>query len=106
MPPGRPFSIWLACLSVLLLIFTGAHFNPLGYVLAGILAPLPVLFAGGRLGYRAALLLALACVAFIVALKPGLEILWQNLGFLSLLLMGVLLSFLQHRGMSAPRPSS
>jgi uncharacterized protein YybS (DUF2232 family) len=103
LPPGRALSIWLACLSILLLIFTGAHFSPLGYLLAGILAPLPVLLTGERLGDRAALFLALAGVVFMIALRPGLEILWQNLGFLSLLLMGVLLSVLQHRGISAPR---
>jgi uncharacterized protein YybS (DUF2232 family) len=100
---GRTLSIWLACLSVLLLIFTGAQLNPLAYLLAGILAPLPVLLAGWRLGDRAALLLALAGVAFILALKPGLDTLWQNLGFLSLLLMGLLLSLMQHRGLDAPR---
>ena len=103
MPPGRGLSIWFACLSVLLLIFIGAQLSPVGYLLAGILAPLPVLLAGGRLGDRGALVLALAGVAFILALNPGLETLWQNLGFLSLLLMGLLLSVLQHRGLSAPR---
>ncbi len=103
MPSGRALSIWFACLSVLLLIFIGAQLNPLGYLLAGILAPLPVLLTGGRLGDRAALVLALAGAAFILALKPSLDTIWQNSGFLSLLLMGVLLSVMQHRGLSAPR---
>jgi uncharacterized protein YybS (DUF2232 family) len=85
------------------LIFIGAQLSPVGYLLAGILAPLPVLLAGRRLGDRAALVLALAGTAFILALKPGLETLWQNSGFLSLLLMGLLLSVMQHRGLSAPR---
>jgi uncharacterized protein YybS (DUF2232 family) len=100
---GRPLSIWFACLSVLLLIFLGAHLNPLGYMLAGILAPLPVLLAGWRFRGKGAVVLALAGIAFILALKPGLETLWQNLGFLSLLLMGVLLSALQNRGVAAPQ---
>ena len=103
MPSGRNLSIWFACLSVLVLIFTGAHLNPLGFLLAGILAPLPVLLAGWRLGNKGALSLALAGIAFMLALKPGLEILWNNLGFLSLLFMGVLLSVLQNRGLSAVR---
>ncbi len=103
MPPGRALAIWLAYLSVLLLLFTGAQLTPAGYLLAGILAPLPVLLASERLGYRAALLLLLATAAFMVALKPGLEILWQNLGVLNLLLMGFLLGFWQHQGYSAPR---
>lgn len=103
MPPGRGLLIWCCFLSGLLLIFTGAQLSPVGYLLAGILAPLPVLLAGGRLGDRAALVLALAGVAFILALKPGLETLWQNAGFLSLLLMGLLLSVMQHRGLAAPR---
>ena len=103
MTAGRALSIWLACLSFLLLIFTGAQLNPLVYLLAGILAPLPVLMAGMQLGDRKALVLALAGVAFILALKPGLEALWQNLGFLSLLLMGLLLSLMQHRGVNGAR---
>ncbi len=85
------------------MIFVGAQLHPLGYLLAGILAPLPVLLAGSRLGDRAALVMALAGTAFILALKPSLETLWQNTGFLSLLLMGLLLSIMQHRGLSAPR---
>jgi hypothetical protein len=85
------------------LIFIGAQLSPVGYLLAGILAPLPVLVAGRCLGDRAALVLALAGTGFILALNPGLETLWQNSGFLSLLLMGLLLSVMQHRGLSAPR---
>lgn len=102
LPPGRQRFTWFVNLSVLLLIFIGAQLNPALYLLAGILAPLPVLLVGGRLGDRAALLLALAGTVVILAPKPGLEIVWQNLGFLSLLLMGFLLSILQHRGLSAP----
>ncbi len=103
MPPGRRLLTWSTLLSVLLMIFVGAQLHPLGYLLAGILAPLPVLLAGSRLGDRAALVMALAGTAFILALKPSLETLWQNTGFLSLLLMGLLLSIMQHRGLSAPR---
>jgi uncharacterized protein YybS (DUF2232 family) len=98
---GRTLSIWFASLSVLMLIFIGAQLSPMGYLLAGILAPLPVLLAGWRQGDKGAVTLALAGVAFMLALKPGLETLWQNLGFLSLLLMGVLLVVLQRRGLSA-----
>lgn len=103
MPSGRTLSIWLACLGVLMLIFTGAHLTPVGYLLAGILAPLPVLLAGWRLGDRGAVALALAGIGFMLILKPGLETLWQNLGFLSLLLMGVLLTAMQNRGLAAPK---
>ena len=103
MPSGRNLSIWFACLSVLLLIFTAAHLNPLGSMLAAILAPLPVLLTGWRLKDKGALTLVLAGIAFMLALQPGLETLWQNLGFLSLLLMGLLLSVLQNRGLSPTR---
>jgi hypothetical protein len=102
LPPGRPLAIWLANLSFLLVLFIGAQLNPAIYLLAGVLAPLPVLLAGGRLGERAAVLLALTGAMIVLAPKPGLETLWQNLGFLSLLLMGVLLCVLEHRGLSAP----
>jgi uncharacterized protein YybS (DUF2232 family) len=102
LPAGQRLLIWFTCLSVLLLIFAGAQLNPVGYLLAGLLTPLPVLLAGERLGDWAALLLGLAAVAFMLALKPGFNLLWENLGFLSLLLMGLLLSFGQHRGLSAP----
>ncbi|MGA7563500.1 MAG: DUF2232 domain-containing protein [Desulfobaccales bacterium] len=102
MLPGGRLSIWFACLSFLLLLLIGAHLHPLGYLLAGLLAPLPVLLAGWRLGDREALLLVLAGVVAVLALNPGLETLWTNLSFLSLLLMGFLLSALQHRGVSAP----
>ncbi len=102
MLPGGRLSIWLACFSILLLLFIGAHLHPLGYLLAGVLAPLPVLLAGWRLGDWDALLLALAGVVVVLALKPGLGTLWTHLSFLSLLLMGFLLSALQHRGLSAP----
>ena len=103
MPSGRNLSIWFACLSVLLLIFTAAHLNPLGSMLAAILAPLPVLLTGWRLKDKGALTLVLAGIAFMLVLRPGLETLWQNLGFLSLLLMGLLLSVLQNRGLSPTR---
>ncbi len=103
MPWGRTLSIWFAYLSVLLLIFTAAHLSPIGALLAAILAPLPVLLAGSRLEDKWALALVLAGIAAMLALKPGLDTLWQNLGFLSLLLMGLLLSALQNRGLSPAR---
>ncbi len=100
---GQGFLVWFLCLGALVLGFIGAELNPVAYLLVGVLAPLPVLVAGGCYGLRAALLLALAAVAFLFALRPGLEIFWQNLGFLNLLLMGVLLSGLQARGLAAPQ---
>jgi uncharacterized protein YybS (DUF2232 family) len=102
-PSGRTLSIWFALLSVLVLVFTAAQLNPLGSLLAAILAPLPVLLAGWRLKDKGALTLVLAGIAFMLAVRPGLETLWQNLGFLSLLLMGLLLSVSQNRGLSATR---
>jgi uncharacterized protein YybS (DUF2232 family) len=51
----------------------------------------------------AALTVALAAVAVIFCLHPVLETIWQNLGFLNLLLMGVLLAGLQCRGVAAPQ---
>jgi uncharacterized protein YybS (DUF2232 family) len=100
---GRGLTGWLACLAVLLLFFIGAQLNPVAFMLAGVLVPLPVLLAGRRLGARGALLLALVAALGIFALKPGLEIIWDNLGFGSLLLMGLLLGVLEQRGMPPPR---
>jgi len=100
---GRGLSVWFLCLSALLLGFLGAQVSPLAYLLAGILAPLPVLVAGWRSGEWAALALALAVVAAILVSHPAFETLWNNLGFFNLLLMGVILSFLQARGVWAPQ---
>ncbi len=102
MPPGRRLAIWMAHLAFLQLLLIGAQLNPAAYLLAGVVAPLPVLLAGGLLGVRAALLLALTGVLVILAPKPGLETLWQNLGVLSLLLMAVLLCLLEQGGRSVP----
>jgi uncharacterized protein YybS (DUF2232 family) len=71
-------------------------------LLAGILAPLPVLIVGYGRGSRWALLLALAAALAVFSLKPGLETIWDNLGFGSLLLLGVMLSAMRQRGVSAP----
>jgi uncharacterized protein YybS (DUF2232 family) len=100
---GRGLSVWLLCLTALLLFFFGAQVNPVVFMLAGVLVPLPVLLAGWRLGGRGALLLALVTALAIFALKPGLEVVWANLGFGSLLLMGVLLTALKQRGAPPPR---
>lgn len=100
---GRGLSVWLLCLTALLLFFFGAQVNPLVFMLAGVLVPLPVLLAGWRLGVRGALLLALVTALSIFFLKPGLEVIWANLGFGSLLLLGVLLTGLKQRGVSPPR---
>lgn len=100
---GRGLFIWFLCLGTLLLGYLGAQVTPLAYLMVGVLAPLPVLLTGCRLGELAALGLALAVAALIFALHPVPNTLWQNLGFLSLLLMGVLLTSLQHRGVSTPQ---
>jgi hypothetical protein len=100
---GRGLFIWLLCLAALLIGFLGAQVNPLAYLLAGILTPLPVLVTGWRSGELAALAVALTAAAIIFCLHPVLDTVWQNLGFLNLLVMGVMLSSLQYRGVSAPR---
>jgi uncharacterized protein YybS (DUF2232 family) len=100
---GRGLVIWCLCLGALLIGFLGAQLNPLAYLLVGVLAPLPVLVAGWRSGKLAALTVALAAAAVIFCLHPVLETVWQNLGFLNLLLMGVLLGILQCRGITAPQ---
>jgi len=100
---GRGLSVWLLCLTALLLFFFGAQVNPLVFMLAGVLVPLPVLLAGWRPGGRGALLLALVTALCIFSLKPGLEVIQANLGFGSLLLMGVLLTSLKQRGVPPPR---
>ena len=100
---GRGFVIWFLCLGALLVGFLGAQVNPLAFLLVGVLAPLPVLVTGWRSGELAAGALALAAVAAIFCLHPGLETIWQNLGFLNLLLMGVMLASLQCRGVAAPQ---
>ena len=100
---GRGLVIWFLCLGALLLGFLGAQVNPLAYLLVGFLAPLPVLVTGWRSGELAALTVGLAAAAAIFCLHPVLDTIWQNLGFLNLLLMGVMLSSLQCRGVAAPR---
>ena len=100
---GRGLVIWFLCLGALLVGFLGARVNPLVYLLVGVLAPLPVLATGWRFGELAALAVALAAAAAIFCLHPVLETIWQNLGFLNLLLMGVILASLQCRGVAAPQ---
>ncbi|MDO9071576.1 MAG: hypothetical protein Q7V36_08680, partial [Deltaproteobacteria bacterium] len=100
---GRGLVIWFLCLGALLVGFLGARVNPLVYLLVGVLAPLPVLATGWRFGELAALAVALAAAAAIFCLHPVLETIWQNLGFLNLLLMGVMLASLQCRGVTAPQ---
>lgn len=100
---GRALAIWFICLGALLIGFLGAQVNPLVFLLAGALAPLPVLVIGWRSGELAALAVALAIVVVIFCLHPVLDTIWQNLGFLNLLLMGVMLSSLQCRGVAAPK---
>jgi uncharacterized protein YybS (DUF2232 family) len=100
---GRGFVILFLCLVALLVGFLGAQVNPLVYLVAGVLAPLPVLIIGRRSGELAAGALAVAGAVIIFSLHPALETIWQNLGFLNLLLMGVMLASLQCRGVSAPQ---
>lgn len=103
MKRGRGLRIWLFCLGALLLAFLGGQTNPVVYLLTGVLAPLPVLLVGWRMGPRAALFLALTTALAIFSLKPGLEIIKAHLGFGELLLMGVLLSVFRARGMAPAR---
>jgi hypothetical protein len=98
---GRGRNIWLLCLIALIAGFIGAQVNPLAYLLVGVLTPLPVLVAGWRNGRWAALGLVLAVAAAMFAMYPVPATLWHNLGFLNLLLMGVLLTSLQSRGVPA-----
>jgi hypothetical protein len=100
---GRGLVIWFLCLVALLVGFLGAQVNPLVYLMVGVLAPLPILIIGWRSGQLAAVALALAGAVVIFALHPAAETIWQNLGFLNLLLMGVMLALLQCRGVTAPQ---
>ena len=100
---GRGHVIWFLCLGALLLGFLGAQVNPLAYLLVGVLAPLPVLVTAWRSGELAAGALALAAAVVIFCLHPVPETIWQNLGFLNLLVMGVMLAILQCRGVAAPQ---
>ena len=100
---GRGLVIWFLCLVALLVGFLGAQVNPLIYLVVGVLAPLPVLVIGWRSGELAAGALALAGAVVIFSLHPALETIWQNLGFLNLLLMSVMLAILQCRGVTAPQ---
>lgn len=103
MTKGQGLLIWFFCLGVLWLAFVGGQAHPLTFLLAGVLLPLPVLLVGGRLGWGAALLLALTAALGIFLLKPGLAVILENLGFGELLLMGVLISLLQNRGLPPQR---
>jgi uncharacterized protein YybS (DUF2232 family) len=100
---GRGHAVWFLCLGALLAGFLGAGISPLAYLLVGVLAPLPLLITGRRSGELAALGLALAVMAFIFSLQPTVHAFWQNLGFLNLLAMGVVLTTLQGRGVWAPQ---
>jgi uncharacterized protein YybS (DUF2232 family) len=100
---GRGHFVWILCLCALLGGFLGAQVSPVAYLLVGVLTPLPVLVAGWRLGALAALAMALAVAVLIFALHPALDTFWQNLGFLNLLAMGVVLVSLQNRGIGVPQ---
>ena len=100
---GRGRLVWILCLSALLAGFVGAQVNPVALLLVGVLTPLPVLLAGWRSGKLAALALALAAAVLIFCLHPTLDTFWQNLGFMNLLAMGVVLASLQCRGIWAPQ---
>jgi uncharacterized protein YybS (DUF2232 family) len=99
---GRGLLTWFLCLTALMAGYAAAQFNPLVYLVVGVLAPLPVLVAGWRAGELAAVALALAMVLAMFTLHPVPATYWANLGFLNLLLMGVLLTSLQAREVEAP----
>jgi uncharacterized protein YybS (DUF2232 family) len=99
---GRGLLTWLLCLTALLAGYVAAQFNPLVYLVVGVLAPLPVLVVSWRDGAWAALGLALAAALAMFVLNPAPATFWANLGFLNLLLMGVLLAGLQAREVEAP----
>lgn len=103
MERSRGLFVWFLCLALLLLAFVAGQVNPLAFLLAGVLLPLPVLLAGARLGSRAALLLVLATGLGVFSLKPGLQVILENLGFAELLLMGAVITILQQRGVSPQR---
>jgi uncharacterized protein YybS (DUF2232 family) len=100
---GRGHLVWFLCLCAILGGFLGAQVSPLAYMLVGVLTPLPILLVGWRSGEWAALSVALAAAVVIFSLNPALDTFWQNLGFLNLLAMGVLLAGLQSRGVGAPK---
>ena len=99
---GRGHLVWFLCLCALLGGFLGAQVSPLAYLLVGVLTPLPVLVTGRRSGAMAALAVALVVAVLIFSLNPALDAFWQNLGFLNLLAMGVVIASLQSRGVGAP----
>jgi hypothetical protein len=97
---GRGNLVCFLCLCALIGGFLGAQVSPLAYMLVGVLAPLPVLIAGRRAGELGALMVALTTLVVIFSLHPSPDTFWQNLGFLNLLAMGVLLCVFQSRGLS------
>jgi len=99
----RNAGIWCLCLGTLLLFFIGGCLNPIVSLFTVSLTPLPVYLAGRRLGSPAAFLLVLAAFLLMVFWQPDLEIVTKNLGFVELLLLGVLLSTLESRGWSTDR---
>ena len=100
---GRGRLTWFLCLCALLVGFVGAQVYPLAFLLVAVLTPLPVLVTGWRSGALAALAVALTAAVLMFSLYPALDTFWQNLGFLNLLAMGVVLASLQSRGVGAPQ---
>jgi hypothetical protein len=99
---GRGLFSWLLCLVVLLGGFLGAQMDPLASLVVGVLAPLPLLLIGRQWGWPRALGLALSVIAVIFSLHPALDTILHNLGFFTLLAMGVILAGLQERGITPP----
>ena len=93
-------------MALLTLIVFGRGSATAGLVL-GTWPRFPVLLVGWRLGLKPAalLILAAAVIVFIFSLHPVLETIWQNLGFLNLLLLGVMVASLQCRAWRRLRPS-
>ena len=100
-PVARMFGTWCLCLGTVWLFFIGGRLNPIVSLFTVSLTPLPVYLAGRRLGSLAGCLLVLAAFLLLGNWHHDLETVVKNLGFVELLVLGVLLSTLESRGWTA-----
>lgn len=98
---GGRLLFWLLGLAFLSLLFSLGRLHPVAYLVMSVWLPLPVILVGWRLGNGPALCLAVAAAALILAQQPSLAGLADSLGPGELLLMGLVLNSLRHRGHSA-----